>query len=44
MLSGLGGGAALLVGPADEDELRAGARYPTILLSAGALERDSAAF
>jgi molybdopterin molybdotransferase len=44
VLTGLGSGAALLVGPANEDELRAGVRYPTIVPGAGALERDSAAF
>jgi len=44
VLTGLGGGAALLVGPAELDELPAGERYPTILLSGAALERDSPAF
>jgi molybdopterin molybdotransferase len=40
VLTGLGGGAALLVGPRELDELPAGARLPVIVLGGPALERD----
>jgi len=44
VLSGLGSGAGLLVGPADVDELPAGRRYPVIVLAADAFARAEAPF
>ena len=44
VLTGLGGGAALLVGPRELDELPAGTRLPAIVLGGAALERDVAPF
>jgi molybdopterin molybdotransferase len=42
VLSGLGNGAALLVGPAAEAELGAGGRYPVIVLSQASFARERA--
>jgi molybdopterin molybdotransferase len=42
VLSGLGNGAALLVGPAAEGELAAGGRYPVIVLSQVSFAREQA--
>jgi len=44
VLSGLGSGAGLLVGPAAVDELQAGSRYPVIVLAADAFARSEAPF
>jgi molybdopterin molybdotransferase len=41
VLTGLGAGAALLVGPAAERQLAAGTRYPVILLNPEALARTT---
>jgi hypothetical protein len=44
VLSGLGSGAGLLVGPAEIDELPAGGRYPVIMLAADGFARAEAPF
>jgi molybdopterin molybdotransferase len=41
VLSGLGSGAALLVGPPHLDQLPGGGRFPTIVLGGTALERET---
>lgn len=42
VLSALGNGAALLVGPAERSELTAGERYPVIVIAAESLARERA--
>jgi len=44
VLSALGGGAALLVGPAELDRLAAGASYPVIVLGETTLARETPPF
>jgi molybdopterin molybdotransferase len=44
VLTSLGAGAGLLVGPADAEELTAGARYPVVVVAGEALARDVAPF
>jgi molybdopterin molybdotransferase len=43
VLSALGNGAALLVGPADRNELSAGERHPVIVIAADSLARERSA-
>jgi molybdopterin molybdotransferase len=44
VLSSLSAGAGLLVGPAEVDELAAGARYPVVVAEPTALARATAPF
>ena len=44
MLTGLGAGAGLLVGPAAERDLAAGRTYPVVLLGEEALAREAPPF
>ena len=41
VLTSLGGGASLLVAPAERSELAAGVRYPVIVLSEATLAREA---